>query len=370
MTSNPSGRRALHNPPLHQVIVGAMIGDAITDEALLIRRWLREAGYRSEIYAESIHPALEHDVRSWYTYRRHAGEARLIYHHSIGTSVVDRLLELPLRLILIYHNVTPPAFFAAVNPALARQLQLGHEQLATLRELTDLALADSAYNAEDLRQAGFEHTGVLPISLDPDRYTLAPNPELQARFQNSGPRLLFVGRMAPNKKQEDLIKLMYYYRRIDPAARLLLAGDPWVPAYDQWLRELTAHLGLRDAVVFVGHVSQADLVTYYGLADVYVSMSEHEGFGKPLIESMYLGVPVLAYAAAAVRGTLGEAGLLFRHKHYEALAEAVDVLVRETPLRRRIIARQRDWARQFLEPAVKDTWRRLLVNGSMVLSAP
>jgi glycosyltransferase involved in cell wall biosynthesis len=122
--------------------------------------------------------------------------------------------------------------------------------------------------------------------------------------------------------------------------------------------------------VFVGHVSQADLVTYYRLADVYISMSEHEGFGKPLIESMYLGVPVLAYAAAAVRGTLGQAGLLFRYKHYEALAEAVDVLVRDAALRQRLIERQHVWAEQFLEPAVKSTWYQLLDNGKLVLSAP
>ncbi len=357
------------NQVLHQVIVGAMIGDAITDEALLIRRWLREAGYQSEIYAEAIHPALEREVRSWHTYRPGQGEARIIYHHSIGSQTVDRLLAWPPRLILIYHNVTPPAFFASVNPALARQMQLGREQLATLRGRTDLALADSAYNAEELRQAGFERTGVLPISLDPGRYAIPPNLELQARFKDSGPLLLFVGRLVPNKKQEDLIKLLYFYRRIDPAARLLLAGDPWVPAYEQWLRELTVYLGLQEAVLFAGHITQADLVTYYGLADVYVSMSEHEGFGKPLIESMYLGLPVLAYAAAAVRGTLGEAGLLFRHKHYEALAEAVNLVVREAALRERMIARQRNWAEQFLEPAVKRTWRQLFDNGQLVPSA-
>jgi len=132
-----------------------MIGDAITDEALLIRRWLRETGYHSEIYAESIHPALEREVRSWHTYRPQADEARLIYHHSIGSPAVQRLLGLPSRLILIYHNITPPSFFTAVDPALARQMQLGHEQLALLRPRTDLALADSAYNAQDLFQAGF-----------------------------------------------------------------------------------------------------------------------------------------------------------------------------------------------------------------------
>lgn len=346
--------------PLHQVIIGAVPGDAIADQAFLIRRWLREMGFASEIFAEFVHPALTNQVRPVATCHPAPGEHRLIYHHSIGSPVAERLMALPLRLVMIYHNITPVEFLVSVDAALAQQMEDGRRQLLALRAHTELALADSPYNERDLHAAGFERTGVLPIALHEKNYQFPPNNELIVRYKGSGPRLLFVGRLVPNKKQDDLIRLLYYYKRIEPDARLLLVGDPWVPSYARFLGGLAVRLGLGDAVYMIGHVSQQDLVTYYKLADVYVSMSEHEGFGKPLVESMYLGLPVLAYAATAVPDTLGEAGVLFHKKDYAVIAEMAHLLVREKELRTRIIARQREQAQHFLEPAVHGIWKKHL----------
>lgn len=345
---------------LNQVIIGATLGDAITDEAFLLRRWLREMGFASEIFAQYIDPALEDQIRPATTWRPQLGEEWLIYHHSIGSSVADQVMASSLKLILIYHNVTPPGFFAAINPALNREMIQGREQLVALRSHTPLALADSPFNERDLIAAGFCKTGVLPIALDESRVNLPMNPNLLAHYEHQDPYLLFVGRQVPNKKQEDLVKLLYFYRRLESDARLFLVGEAWMPAYTHWLRDLTIDLGLDDAVIFAGKASQQDLVTYYRLADVYVSMSEHEGFGKPLIESMYLGLPVLAYAAAAVPGTLGDAGVQFHCKDYEALAEMVDVLVRDNTLRQRIVTCQRERVKAFLEPQVRETWQTFL----------
>jgi glycosyltransferase involved in cell wall biosynthesis len=89
-------------------------------------------------------------------------------------------------------------------------------------------------------------------------------------------------------------------------------------------------------------------------------MSEHEGFGKPLIESMYFGLPVLAYAAAGVPETLGGAGVLIRKKDYEALAELVDIIVKDEALRNRIVARERERVKEFLEPSVRWKWEQYL----------
>lgn len=346
--------------PLNQIIIGAMPGDAITDEAFLLRRWLREMNFTSDIFAQYIHPTLENEVRPVTTWRQQANEEWLIYHHSIGSPVAEQLMASSLRLILIYHNVTPPEFFTTINPALSREMSEGRAQLLALRSHTALALADSSFNEQDLIAAGFPKTGVLSIALDESNLNLPSNPDLFARYDRAGVYLLFVGRQVPNKKQEDLIKLLYFYQRIEPRARLFLIGDAWVPAYAHWLRDLSIDLGLEDAVVFAGQVTQQDLVTYYRLANVYVSMSEHEGFGKPLIESMYFGLPVLAYAAAAVPGTLGDAGVQFHHKDYEALAEVIDILVRDASLRRRIIARQRERVKEFLAPQVQQVWRKFL----------
>lgn len=346
---------------LHQIIIGATRGDAITEQALLFRRWLRELGYESDLFAETVDISAKDDVRPFAEFRPRPAETRVIYHHSIGSAAADHLLTLPLRVIMVYHNVTPPGFFNSVNPKLVRQMQQGRDQLPRLRERVDFAIADSEYNQRELCAAGYMRTGVVPFPID-QRFDVAPHAELiQQLSAYRGPTLLFVGRLVPNKRQDDLIKLLYFYRRFEPKARLMLVGSAWPLEYEQWLRGFAADLGLREAVHFAGHISQPDrLMAYYRAASVYVSMSEHEGFGRPLIESMYVGLPVLAYAEAAVPDTLGEAGLLFRRKHFEALAEVTDMLVHDTVLRERLIARQRLRAQTFLLPNVRQQWERLM----------
>ncbi|MBN1978916.1 MAG: glycosyltransferase [Anaerolineae bacterium] len=349
-------------PALHQFIVGAAPGDAITDQALLLRRWLRQDGFRSEVFAESIAPEMAADVQTYLGYRPSRPGELVILHHSIGTALVDDLLSMDVRFLVIYHNITPAEFVLDTDPVLAGQLARGQAQLHRLRERTRLGLADSAYNEAELVKADFGPTGVLPITLDETQYNLPSNPALLARYQEGGPYLLFVGRLVPNKRQEDLIRLLKLYHRIEPAAHLFLVGAPWAPEYADGLRELAQEMGLGSDVTFTGRVPQSALLTYYRLADLYVSMSEHEGFGKPLAESMLLGLPVMAYAAAAVPGTLGGSGILFREKNYEALAELADILIKDGLLRQRIIARQQKRAQAFTEANVMQIWRAFLAE--------
>ncbi len=345
---------------LHQFCESAIAGDAITEQALLIRRWLRNSGYQSEIYTEHCRLEMENEVLPISSYRRQRDEDVLIYHHAIGATVADRLLQLKMPTILIYHNITPPEFFSQTDPALSRQLALGRSQLMALQRQTLLALGDSDYNELELREFGYKNTGVLPIVLAPADYDLDPDPQVIARFSDGRKNLLFLGRVAPNKKQEDLLKLLLYYRRIEPEARLILVGSARMINYVNWLHDFAFTLDITDGVVFTGHVSHAEMLAYFKVADLYVSMSEHEGFGKPLIESMYLDLPVLAYASTAVPYTLGDAGVLFHHKHYEALAEVVDILVRDSELRQKIIEGQQRRVQEYLEPQVHEQFKEYL----------
>ncbi|MCB8952392.1 MAG: glycosyltransferase family 4 protein [Ardenticatenales bacterium] len=348
---------------LHQVLVGATAGDAITDHALMIQRWLRADGYESDIFAEHIHPSMADRVRPFARYRPRRREPWLIFHHSVGDPMVAQVTALSPRLILIYHNITPARYFAGIDPAWVHRARLGEQQLARLQPRADLALAVSDYNAADLRAAGFDNVAVLPLPLDAAPYQGALNETLAADLRaHPGPLLLFVGRLAPNKRQEDLLKLLFYLRRLRPTARLALVGDPWVMGYGDWLRGEATRLGMGDALLLPGKVLAADLVTYYRCADWFVSMSEHEGFGKPLVECMAAELPVLAFAAGAVPATLGDAGILFHHKHYPALAELIHLLLDDAPLRRRLIARQRQRLPTFLEPAVRRAWNAHLAD--------
>ena len=341
-------------PPktLHQFLAGATKGDAITQHAFIIRRWLREMGLQSEIYAEHIHDSVADAVRPFLTYRPTRHETHIIYHHSLGSYVADWLLQQSPRLILIHHNVTPPHFFARINPAWTRMTEQGQAQLVTLQPKTDLAIGVSGFNERELREAGYGQTAVIPLIMPTEQYDLPLNEPLAAQLQQLGPKILFIGRFSPNKKQEDLVKLLYFLHRIRPDAHLLLVGDRWAIKYDQWVEWLTADLGLSDHVTLTGKVSQQDMVTYYKTADLYISMSEHEGFGQPLIESMYLGLPILAYASTGIPSTLGNVGVQFHHKNYEHLAELVDILLSDQSLRQRLIAQQKQRVQTFLEPQV------------------
>jgi len=356
---------------LHQFIAGASPADAITDQALMVRGWLRDLGFDSEIYSEHIDAGMVSEVKPLNQLRLPGGRPWLIVHQSIGSSFVDGLVDRPINLILMYHNVTPAVYFTASDPAWARAMIRGRQQLTQLRQISRLALGDSPYNEAELIELGFRHTGVLPIALKESNYQVPMNQAIAREFgyengRDRPPVILFVGRISPNKKQEDLLKILHYYRRIQPEARLLLVGEKWMPAYARWIEQLNENLGLAESVTVTGRVSQIDLVSYYKVSDLYLSMSEHEGFGKPLIESMYLDLPVMAYRSTGVPGTLGGAGILFSKKDFEALAEVVDILLMNQPLRERIIVNQRERVQDFLEYRIKDKLKGYLADLGLV----
>lgn len=347
---------------IHQMLVGAVPGDAICDEALLIRDNLRQWGYDSQIYAESIHPALIKEVLPYKSYRcPDRSDDLLLFHHSIGSEICDYVRSLPARLILIYHNITPPEYFKDVDAHIHEQMVRGKRQLEELKDHALLALADSEFNRQELLGVGYVRTGVLPLPFDVRRYQVPPSEEVMKRFGDDSVNLLFVGRIAPNKRQEDVIKVFYYYKRINPRSRLLLVGSSWDPGdvYLKWLQDLVAYLGLAD-VHFCGHVPFEELVAYYRLADVFVSMSEHEGFCLPLIESMYFGIPIMAYNSTAIPYTLGGTGVLINEKRYDFIAELIELLVTDKVLKQRIVTKQRERLQGFEKEKVVSILQRYI----------
>ena len=351
---------------LHQFLTGATQGDAITGQAYLMRDWLRDLGFESDIFAQYVHESVADEVKSLSAYRRRPGETWAIYRHSIGSAVPDFLSQQKLTLFLIYHNITPPQYFTRVDPMWADLARQGLAQLYLLRDQTGLAVADSPFNELDLSAAGYQATSVLPITLRQNLYEQPINETTVAKIRRAGPNLLFVSRFAPNKKQEDLVKLMAHVHRIHPSARLYLVGARWDVGYDTRVEQMAAGFGLSDNVLLTGKVSHQDLLTYYRTADLYVSMSEHEGFGVPLIESMYCGLPILAYGAAAVPYTLDTAGVIFTEKRYPELAELVDILLTDDALRQRLIARQSEHVQAFLEPQTRQLFEGLLNKAKLL----
>jgi len=327
---------------VHQMVASLSHGDAISNEALRIQRILQRRGHQSEIYAESIHSAMRGKAHPLWDYQRVSSPQNvLILHFSIGAGVSSFAYRLPDRIMLIYHNITPARWFAPYQPRLARLCYQGRRELAAFVDHTRLALGVSEFNRAELDAMGFHPTGVLPLLLDPDQLFVPPNPSVLGMFDDDKTNLLSVGRVIPNKRFEDLIKVFYFYWKfIEPKSRLLLVGEfRGFERYFDALTRLVDRLGLEN-VVFTGHVDTDDLAAYYRVADVFLSLSEHEGFCAPLIEAFRFGVPVMAFDAGAVPETLGGAGILVREKRFEEIAEMAHLLVRDRELRPRVIERQ------------------------------
>ncbi len=299
--------------------------DAMSDHVFALRKRFQDWGYDSEAYAVELKPGLEHEARPYRElFRTATKDDTLVLHFSMGHEVFDQLARLPARRVLVFHNVTPPEFFVGINPHAAAHARLGLRQLAKLAESVDLAIGVSEFNRRELEAAGYARTATVPILVDWSHYDVEPDPEVRALLAGRHTKLLFVGRISPNKRQDELIRMLAYYRRcIDPEALLILVGSHRdQPQYYARLRALAEGLGLGGAVRFTGPVSLAQLVAYYKTASAFVSLSEHEGFGVPLLEAMHLGTPVVALDAAAVGETVGPAALLLPQKDLAETAEA------------------------------------------------
>ncbi len=329
---------------INQWVPAAHRGDAIGDSARRVRDLLRAMGHESELYALTIDEDLRRDVRRFEDPAARRGDLTIL-HYALPSPMTGAFASLRSGRVLQYHNVTPAAYFAPYDPSLFRLAALGRQELATLVGHVDLALGDSEYNRQEIASLGFARTGVFPIAVDTRRITQpARRPALEQMLDDGLVNFLFVGRIAPNKKIEDHIRLAEVYKRyIDAYYRFIFVGRfDAVPRYYSTIRALMAEYRfLNDRFVFTGPIPDQELAVYYRHAAVYVSLSEHEGFCVPLVEAMAADVPVLAYAAAAVPETLGGAGVQFAPKDLEVAAELLGTLAFDDDVRARVIAGQR-----------------------------
>jgi glycosyltransferase involved in cell wall biosynthesis len=357
----PVGSTRVKGKAVHQLLPGFAFGDAISNQAMLIRDYLRGQGYESVIYTEAIDPSMTHEAELFAEGKLPA-DAAVIYHHSIGSGLLDFLSSLQGPRCLIYHNITPPEFVADHDPALAGQLQQGLDMLPRLAELFPVSVGVSGFNAEELRQHGFVNPDIMPICVDPAKWNIPAPVNRMFELQDGRTNILFVGRIVSNKCQHDLIEAFSLYRRFDPGARLFLIGgyDDKDPYYKKLVKIIDSH-GLSGDVFFAGKVDDAHLHAYFRTAHLYWSMSEHEGFGVPFIEAMWFDVPVLAYKSSAIPETLGQGGILFDSKEQaEEVAALAHLLVHNDNLRENVLAVQAERRIDFLPDQVLPVLDRLL----------
>ncbi len=329
-------------PRVHQVLATLGYGDAIGNEVLGINRALTAAGFDSKIIVESADPRLEDLTVDYRDVIDEIGEDDLLIHHfSLGSRASRTAFALPARMMLIYHNITPPEYFIGVHDQLVRQCYHGRRELLPYRSRCELALGDSEFNRQELETLGFDPTAVLPVVPDFTHLDVTPDGRVADAFDDAWTNILFVGRLIPNKRPDNLIRYFHAYKTLfNPRSRLILAGSyGGFEVYLAQLHDLVARLGVDD-VHILGQVTNEELTGLYDAADVFLCASEHEGFCVPLIEAFYKRVPVIAFAATAVPATMDGGGILYDTRDPRRVAALIDAVVSGPDLETRVLDSQ------------------------------
>lgn len=332
-----------------QLVANLNYGDAIGNNVVAMHRTLESAGHQARIMTLEKHPAVAVEVED-VDVSAIRDDDLVIFHKASGDELSSIFTRLTCRKVLLYHNITPARFFLPYDPVMSLNLMRGRRQLRQMAACRPWCWGDSEYNLEELRRCGYpaDRLRCLPILYDPTANVQADPETLRRLKAVQGTRFLFTGRIAPNKKQEDVIKVFATYRAtVDPHAELYLMGS-WQgnDKYYAKLQGFIADLKL-EGVTFTGHVTDEERTAYYLGCDVFVCMSEHEGFCVPLLEAMQHDVPVVAFAACAVPETLGPTPLLFERKDYPAISRAIARLKQDPAFRHQVITAQRESLARF-----------------------
>ena len=350
---------------IFQVAESLAIGDAVANDVVALDGLLKEKDICGGIFISN-----KNNISSRYIHKiaepvsempELSEEDVLLFHHAISNDFCYELPKLKCRKILVYHNITPPHFFEGIHIGFRDATQKGLDQIKLLKNEFECCIAASVFNKEDLRKLGYTcPIFVCPILVPFDDYKQKPSDHIISKYSDGWTNILFVGRLSPNKKQEDIVHAFALYKKYyNKKSRLFLVGSDGVEQYGLKLRKYIEDISVKD-VFITGSVPFKDILAYYSIADVFVCMSEHEGFCVPLIESMFFNVPILAYDSCAVPQTLGDSGVILKHKDFLLAAGWVNQLVSNNTLRQMILDKQSKRLKYFEYDYVKKiTWEIL-----------
>ncbi|NIM17478.1 MAG: glycosyltransferase [Candidatus Aminicenantes bacterium] len=325
---------------IEQFLPAFHYGDAIGNSTLSFHRFLAEKGIESRIIALTIDECLKDRAAFFNDYKDNpTPESLKILHFAIPSELTDFFLNTKGKKAMIYHNITPSHFFVDFSDQLVYFTHEGRKHLERLPGCFDLSIADSTYNASELRTLNFKNVNVSPLMVNLEDYNAPYSEAYYNLFKDERKNIIFVGRITPNKKIEDLIKVLFFYKKyLSPSIRLMVAGNiNTLPRYFYAVQNLAGRFYLSsEDIVFTGHIPFDELLAVYRLGDVFLSMSEHEGFCLPLIESSYFQIPVVAYDTGAVSETLGDAGILFKEKKYDVVAGLVEQVFYDEQLKTKL----------------------------------
>ncbi len=355
------GKNVLKLKRIYQVLTSLVPGDAISDQAIFIHKLLLSRGIESSIIADYYDPVFSDFTESISQAKIKKGSG-LIYHHSIASSATEFVKHRNEASLLIYHNITPPHFFKFYNEELADRLYKAENELSNLADKFKASAGVSHFNIQSLIDNGFESPDYLPLPVSPHRWNIPPDPATLRKLDDGRINITFVGRLVPNKRIEDLILMVDELRYERPEIRLCLPGEAVIPSYFQ--KEIASRIReseLNHHVHIPGKVTQSELLAFYLKSHFYVSMSQHEGFGVPLIEAMWFDIPVVAKNAGAIAETLGNSGLLLSETASPVDCKNALLSLLSSPGRvKKIIEQQRIQREKFLPVNLEENYMNII----------
>jgi len=342
---------------IHQFLPVLARNDAIGETVLRMKNLIEEWGFDSGIYVEKPIEQTSNLTKHYSKYKEKQTDL-IIYHHSIGSELAEFTSNLHIPKVLFYHNVTPPHFFEPYSKTIATELYNGRKQTQTLAKFFDYAMAVSGHNRFELHRLGYKKVLPMQYFMNLERFNVMQiRKDIERKYQNTT-KIIFVGRRSPNKKIEDIIKVFAYFKIFNPNSKLFVLGGSWsVERYANTLNHLLDLLHIRDDVIFINELTDEELATYYKISDVFLCMSEHEGFCIPLIESAYFGIPIVAYNSTAVADTLGGTGILVNHKRYPEISQMIELIIKNPQFKESIICDQKERLKFFNEKNAVDTFK-------------
>lgn len=346
-----------------QVLPTISYGDAIGNHAIALKKCIKDLGYKTEIYANHVDARLpKGTAKSVKNIPKFKKDDVVIYHMSTGSHFNIQFGKLNCKKVMIYHNITPPEFLEEYNYEAAENCRRGLAELSFLSDKVDYCIAVSEFNKRDLLAAGFKcKIDVLPILIAYGDYDKKPNEYLLENLKDGVTNILFTGRIAANKKQEDVIAAFAEYQKhFNPKSRLILIGnDGGYEKYRRRLQRFAKQLGVHD-VKFTGHIKFNAILSYYRAADLFLCMSEHEGFCVPLVEAMYFRKPIVAFESTAIPETLGGGGIVLHEKNPLETAAVMDKVIRDENLRNTIIENQNKRLEDFSNEVIIERFKEIL----------
>lgn len=333
-----------------QILPTFSCGDAIGNHTLSLHFQFQKRGIESEIYAERIAERLKQYAKPIEAYQNLA-EDIILYHMSTGSKLNRSVTQFHGIRIMYYHNITPPSFFEPYNTEAYNSCKSAYDDLKAIADKFDMVVGASNYNINELKKYGFRCPMIaLPINIPFEDYKMLPNHSVIEKYKDGYTNIIFVGRIAPNKRQEKVIEdFFYYHTQYNAKSRLILVGNyGGMERYYLRLKRFVAKNHIED-VVFTGHIPFNEILAYYSIADFFLCESMHEGFCVPLVESMIFSVPVLAYGSSAIPETLGTGGIVHTSDDSRKTAEFMNSLLTDPQKLQKIKENQRKELTRFNE---------------------